>query len=148
MCLYIYIYYFSYIYIYLYIFSYLYIFVYVFIYLIICCFIIFTCWCCCFRGRAFTMPWGGMESVVSLVVGLADDCQDDGVKRLVEEACALNFTWMLDVEESVEAWTETGKDKDEDDCDGSCVEIGEENMDRLGEKIDEDGFMHCQIEKS
>lgn len=82
-----------------------------------------------------------MEVAMTLAVHIVDEIPAPQANALLEEIVGLNLAWMLEVEEDVAAWTTEGKETDEDDCDGDAVEIGEENMDRLAEKIDEEMLM-------
>mmetsp|Transcript_11732 Transcript_11732/g.37584 ORF Transcript_11732/g.37584 Transcript_11732/m.37584 type:complete len:1045 (+) Transcript_11732:3-3137(+) len=84
-----------------------------------------------------------MEAAMSLAVGLHEDfSKPEGPgQAMLERLISLNVEWMLEVEEDVEAWTTQGKEENEDECDDDVVEYGEQNLDRLAEKFDEDIFM-------
>lgn len=73
-----------------------------------------------------------MEAVMTLFEQNVEDFEEY-YRSLIEA----NFRYLQEVEEDVNTWTLEGKDTDEDECDEDVVEIGEQNFDRLSEKIAE-----------
>jgi len=74
-----------------------------------------------------------MEAAMTLVLGLIDFFAKEGTQ--LERLLALNIEWLLEVEEDADAWTQEGKDDNDDDVDDDVVTIAEDNLDRIGEKI-------------
>lgn len=78
-----------------------------------------------------------MEATMSFVAGLAKDfCEPQG-QPLLEQVIGLNIEWMLEVEEDEDTWTSAVDEDDDDEMDGTAMQIGEENLDRLAEKCAE-----------
>eukprot|EP00929_Paragymnodinium_shiwhaense_P090732 TRINITY_DN5086_c0_g1_i5.p1 TRINITY_DN5086_c0_g1~~TRINITY_DN5086_c0_g1_i5.p1 ORF type:complete len:1145 (-),score=410.23 TRINITY_DN5086_c0_g1_i5:487-3921(-) len=86
------------------------------------------------------VPHSAMEACMSLVTELADELDSEQGKVVMKKITEMNIEYMLDVEENLKEWTEAGKEEDEDDLDATSVSRGEENMDQLGEKLDEDVY--------
>jgi len=87
------------------------------------------------------VPHTAMEACMSLAVGLSDEISQPEGLPMLEHIVGLNLNWMLEVEQDVSAWTEAGKQTDDDECDDERVGIAEENLDRLAEHIEEEIFM-------
>jgi len=99
---------------------------------------------CAAGAEAFADPavrHGAMEAAMSLACGLVDDFSKAECQPQLERLLGLNIEWMLEVEEDVEAWTAQGQENNDDDGDDDVVEYGEQNLDRLAEKYDDDVFM-------
>mmetsp|Transcript_47794 Transcript_47794/g.113570 ORF Transcript_47794/g.113570 Transcript_47794/m.113570 type:complete len:1119 (+) Transcript_47794:106-3462(+) len=85
------------------------------------------------------------HSAMAVAMSLSHELREDFVtvegQPQLENLIALNVAWMLEVEEDVAAWTEEGREDDDDECDGEAMRIGEENLDQLAEDIAEDVIM-------
>uniref|UniRef100_A0A7S2NNA1 Stalled ribosome sensor GCN1-like HEAT repeats region domain-containing protein n=1 Tax=Zooxanthella nutricula TaxID=1333877 RepID=A0A7S2NNA1_9DINO len=91
-------------------------------------------------AEAFSMEeirHSAMEALMSLAEKLIEDVAQPPGLVLLEALVQLNVQWMQEVEEDVDVWTTEGKDMDDDDCDDDVVGIGEENLDRLAEELDD-----------
>jgi hypothetical protein len=78
-----------------------------------------------------------MEAIMSLAEGNSDE--EVFTKQYLEPCIELNFSWLLRLEQDVDAWTAVGKEEDDNgEIDGDDVRIAEENFDRLGTHFDED----------